>query len=105
MYPAAVTATPVQGDSSIPPNTYVWKLQAKTNKVKWLKFHVLLKIDGCHPGGITEGVGGSFWPFGRQTASCNFGYGRPSPLTIKASPAKCAATKPKKVKTIKKNHT
>lgn len=105
MTPAAAKATPVEGDSSIPSNTYVWKLQAKSNKLKTLAFRVALKIDGCHPGGMTGAVEGSFWPFGRQASTCEFGYGEPVRLSVKASPAKCAALNPKKGGMAKKNHT
>lgn len=93
---AAVIATPIQGDSSIPPNTYVWKLQAKSNNAKALTLHVVLKIDGCHPGGMTGAVEGSFWPFGRQVSHCNFKYGEPSRLSVKVNPAKCVSLNPKK---------
>lgn len=88
MWPANVKATPVQGDISIPTNAYVWKLDVTQRAVNTLSFVVLLRIDGCHPGGATEAEG-SFWPFGRQAVTCSYGYGDPVALAIKSSPLKC----------------
>lgn len=92
VWPGNVKATPVQGDSSIPANTYVWRIVVTKRAVRTLIFGVLLQIDACHTGGVLEAEG-SFWPLGRQVPTCGYGYGDPVPFIIKANPLKCPALK------------
>lgn len=81
-----MTATRVP-DTTVGPNTYIYKVRSSRAKVRGFKLGLILTVDACNPGFVGE-IDATFYPLGRSVPSCAIRK-KPNTVMIAANPKKC----------------